>query len=260
MHVVLDKCETRMALVLGCQRSGTTMLIELLGRSSFIFSYGEMDAPIMDRKCRIADNDQIEKTLRKSPAHVVAVKPICDSQWANRLLNDFANSKIIWLYRDFNDTINSSHKKFSGQLNRMEWFSNSEWDRLGWRVENIKKDHPVIRLLQELFHVGATREDAVGLMWALRTGLFFEEKLNSNKRVMLMKYESLVTKPGKHVSDVCRFLNIEFENKLVADVRASSISKNPAPVLHPKVRKLCEELQDRLDTHWNQSQNCEQND
>ena len=38
----------RVAFVLGCQRSGTTMLIDALGRAADIVAFGESDAPVMD--------------------------------------------------------------------------------------------------------------------------------------------------------------------------------------------------------------------
>ena len=253
------KDKSDLAFVLGCQRSGTTMLIDLLGRSSFIYAYGEMDAPIMKRNCRISSYKAIERELGRTPAHLTALKPICDSQWGNDFLDKFPEAKIVWIYRNFNDVINSTVKKFGQQDERMQWFADEDWDRLGWRVERVRKDHPIILLTQNLCRrEGANRTDAAGLMWALRTGLYYEMNLNQSPNVTLIKYEALVADPETQIRKICDFLNIEFEPKLTADVHSRSVSKSEAPSFHPEVASVCQELQRRLDEDWKIS--CANND
>ena len=246
--------EAKFAIVVGCQRSGTTMLINLLSKSSFAFAFGEMDSPIMQRNCRISKDTVIRNELSRSSAHLVVAKPICDSQWTDQLLDRFPGSKAIWIYRNYNDVVNSSLKKFKGQSQRMEWFVNEDWKSLGWRTERIEKSHPIVRLVQSVHQENATRADAAALMWVLRTGLYFDLNLDQDERVKLVKYESLVTETTARIKDICQFLGIEFEEKLVSRVHAKSISKNAAPELNPKVEIVCKQLQSRLNQFWESKQ------
>lgn len=249
------KGPTKFALVVGCQRSGTTMLSNILGRSSYILTYGETTPPFMRRDFRISDDKTILKALQKSTAQLVVAKPICDAQNTDRLLEKIEHSKAIWIYRHYHDVVNSSLKKFQGQYDRMGWFANEEWEKLDWRVERVNKSHQLILLMQSLYGQGATRADAAALMWALRTGLYLDLNLDQNDSVMLVKYESLVTQTTEQIREICEFLGIVHEDKLVSTVHSRSIAKNSAPELHPSVEKVCERLQSQLDRFWQSRQN-----
>ena len=120
-----------MAFVMGCQRSGTSMLLQLLDKSPQVITYGETERPAM-RNYRLASENAIRGIMRRTPAQTVAFKPICDSHWTDRLLETYEGSKAIWIYRHYPDMVNSSLRKFSAQLKRIKKLASDDLDGTGW--------------------------------------------------------------------------------------------------------------------------------
>ena len=230
--------------ILGCQRSGTTMLLEVLDQSFEVFSYGETDRPAMCNY-RLAKQDVIESLIRRSPARVLVFKPICDSQWADQLLDTYERSKVIWIYRHFNDMINSSLQMFSGQFDVAERMAKGELDGLDWRVERLNEDD--LAIVKKCFRDGLTRADASALGWLRRTNLYNRLELHRDRRVHLVKYEELVSDPVGCATRIFRFIGISFRQEFVTSIHGSSLRKNDPPKLSHRVRELCEALQERMD-------------
>jgi hypothetical protein len=70
---------------------------------------------------------------------------------------------------------------------------------------------------------------------------FFLKKINeikTNKNCLVVRYEDLVTNQIKTLSDICNFLNIEFENELISTSLKSEISDN---IENGKAKKFIKE-------------------
>jgi hypothetical protein len=84
-------------------------------------------------------------------------------------------------------------------------------------------------------------------MWWLRNQLYTSLDLGADPRVLLMRYESLVSDPAVETRRMCDHVEIPYTDALVADVHARSIGKSPRAVLEPSVEAACAELKARLD-------------
>jgi hypothetical protein len=84
--------------VVGCQRSGTTMLLNVLERSPLCRVYHEGDETVFSNY-HLKEDAAIQKQVCKSLQQIVVFKPLNDLQHTDLLLETFPNAKAIWIFR-----------------------------------------------------------------------------------------------------------------------------------------------------------------
>ncbi len=100
--------------VVGGQRSGTTMLLSVLGKSAKCRIYHEAkNSPAYDY-CRLQSTETVKSLIQNSYKPIVVFKPVLDSQHTDRFLDLYPNAKAVWMYRDYRDVVNSAVKKWQG--------------------------------------------------------------------------------------------------------------------------------------------------
>ena len=97
------------------------------------------------------------------------------------------------------------------------------------------------------YHPAINDASALGLFWFYRNQLFFDQGFEADRRVLLMRYESLVEAPALEVDTVARFLGLRPTGPMRRLVVPGSVAKRPAPEIEPAVRRLCREMLARLD-------------
>jgi hypothetical protein len=83
---------------------------------------------------------------------------------------------------------------------------------------------------------------ASALQWYLRNILFFEQGFDADEMVMLVSYETLVSRPVEEFGRVFAFAGIEYSPRVARKVSPRSVGKNPPPDIVPEVRELCDGL------------------
>ena len=102
--------DTLPVFIMGCGRSGTTMMINIFHRDHRTESLDEDNPKIAENFMLIPE--RIPQAISASKAPVLVMKPILNSFDALDLLKTYDNSKIMWMLRDYKDMIASSTKKF----------------------------------------------------------------------------------------------------------------------------------------------------
>lgn len=233
----------RCAFLLGAQRSGTNMLLGALERHRRIECFNESDEEAFDN-CRIRRPDVIDRLVLRSFADLIVLKPICDSQWTRRLLDAGAHRQAIWIYRDYEDVVNSALRQFTEHTKYL-WYMLNDKATAGWRVENVTAEH--LALVERHHGRGISDASARALIWYLRNALFFQQTLDRDWHVLLVRYEQLVESPELELQQVRDHLNIEFQPRMARSLFATSVRKHDAPDIDPKIKTLCHEMLDRLD-------------
>jgi hypothetical protein len=90
-------------------------------------------------------------------------------------------------------------------------------------------------------------EDGAALHWYFRNLLYFERRLDRDGRVLLVKYEDLVTDPGRHFKRIFDFAGCRFTDRYVQIVRRAPRDRAGATVFRPDIEELCGTLLDRFD-------------
>ena len=231
--------------IVGCQRSGTNMVMRVLDRSLNVKSYNEDNRQAFDNY-RLKQDDVIHQLVEKANSDWVAFKPLCDSQNIDRLLERYPDAKALWIYRDYRDSTNSAAKHWSrGQIALIKLLAtNEDWEH--WLVERLSDDRR--QLVTSLYDHKISIHEAASLKWFIRNEIYFDYDLAKlPERVKLVRYESLVNDPVVEFGSLFKFLDIEFDPDFVADVFNSSIRKSEFPRIDTRISELCSELLQRLE-------------
>jgi hypothetical protein len=93
--------------LVGTQRSGTTMLTDILGRVPLCRAYHEADNAVME-DMRLQEREVVERVINSEVRPLLIFKPINDSQCTLDFLETYNNARAVWIYRDYNDVANSA--------------------------------------------------------------------------------------------------------------------------------------------------------
>jgi hypothetical protein len=105
-------------------------------------------------------------------------------------------------------------------------------------------------LVKSLCSPDMSAEDGAALLWYARNLLYFDLGLQQDRRVLLVKYEDLVTNPGQYVSRVFQFIGCRFDQNYIRDIFTTSVKKHAAPSIKRKIEVLCREMSQRLDQRY----------
>jgi hypothetical protein len=215
--------------------------MDCLERSTELEVYSEASPAMKD--WRIRGNNTIRRIVGSSACRVVVFKPLTDSHRVVELLNEFPNSAAVWLYRRFEDRANSSVARFGNNNQELlTAFSKGErfdeWQAMGLTAENLE-------LLRAFDYQAMTPQSAAAVFWYLRNSLYFDQELDKREDVLPFAYEDLVTNPKFVMPAVCRFLDCEFQDAMIANIHAKSVGRAAADI-DESVRQLCEPMYERL--------------
>jgi len=231
-------------LIFGEQRSGTNMLLRCFGHCPATAMYNETDDDaFVDYELRALD--EIRALVQRSPASHVVLKPTVDGNRADEIIDALPGARAIWIYRDYRDAISSALVLF--RETSLQYLQNvaSRSPEARWRSINISDDD--IRLIGGHLRRGIDEQSARALIWALRNEFFFRVGLYVRRDVLLLNYEELVRDPNDVVRRAYGFVGLEFRDKYIKDVFASSVGRRPPPTIDPEVNELCANMLARLE-------------
>ena len=231
------------AFLIGCGRSGTSLIVYQLSKSWQTELYNE-DNSAAFYKWRLRDLEIIENLIHQSYAKVVLFKPILDTYRINDLLTRFPDAKVLFAYRHFDDVINSSLKRF-GITNRINHVDS-------WIQEDFREFAAALppeatkAFIRSRWKPAMNPESGAALYWLFQNRLYFDLGLDRDERVKLISYEAVVSDPVNEFKSLCEFLGILYEPLIAEGVFSSSIKRDPPPYVDADIREDCEELRRRL--------------
>jgi hypothetical protein len=231
--------ETTPVFVLGIQRSGTTMLMFAFHLHPDIAVYDESRESKAFLDFRLRNMETTEKLISDSPFPVACFKPLADCHLATQLLERFPSARIIWAIRDYHDVANSFLRKFPHATRAIRLVC-SEQEGGGWFQEGVSEETG--QILRNLPWRDFSEYDFACLVWWARNRLFFEQNLDKEKRVLLLRYEKLVTAPEESLPEVTKFIGIPFSTQMTRYIHARSISRHSPPRINHSVQELCDKL------------------
>lgn len=244
-----DQSDKQILLIMGCQRSGTSMLLKNMEKDSQIRIFGEkypetfVQVPGNYRLKPLPEIDQVFETCRYP--HIV-VKPLVESQNALTLLERYPNAKVIWMYRHYRDVAASNLKNFGNDtgVRDLTPIVNGEWNN--WRAEGVSADMQA--LVKEYFDPNMGVHDGAALFWYVRNMFFYSLNLVDHPRVLLCRYEDLVTQPAPVFKKIYHFSEFgEPSEALIQSIHARSIGKGKDAGLSQAIDALCNGLLEQLD-------------
>lgn len=237
---------SRPGFIVGCGRSGTSMLLSHLSKSWQVEPYNE-DHPAAFDNYRLKDTGTIAKLVKTSRAPLSLFKPILSTTTTIRLLSTFPQARFLFVFRHFDDVVKSSMKKF-GAENRLGHVRSWMEDDFG---EFAFAPPPEVtrKYLRELWRPNASAETGAALYWLFYNRLFFDLDLDQQDRLLLVQYERIVQNPGRSMEDIAEFLGIQFAPSMPEGIFTTSVKHEPANSIDSQVRAECLGLWRRLTGH-----------
>ena len=231
--------------ILGAQRSGTNMLVSVFDKFPFSRTYNEDDPSAFSKTMRIKSPGHI-RALLDCPASLIVFKPIIDSHKAREFLNEYPNSKIIWIYRNYLDVANSATVKWKDaqrHIVRHIAEKNNSWDRY-YTEALTDQDRDFVR---SLYSKDMSEVSAGVLNWYLRNRLFFKLDLEKEERVLLVNYERLVLNPDREFSRIGQWLGVGFDPSYYHHLFKTSVKKSDPDEIDDEIQEISQDLWLRLE-------------
>lgn len=236
----------QVVFVAGVHRSGTNMLMKVLERSVHIEVFHEND-PRAFQTFMMRERAVIHGLVDRSMAPLVAVKALHESHELTSLLEEFAPAKAIWMFRHYDDMINSHMVRWPGFKNEIDRIVRDPGSA-AWRGRGMSAQ--TLDLVRRHYSPDMNVASAIALFWVYRNRLFFDQGFDRDQRVLLLRYESLATDPVHYLPVLTHFLGIQATSRMRRIIRADSVRKQAAPEIAPDIRALCENMRERLEAVW----------
>lgn len=243
--------------ILGCQRSGTSLMNRIFTRDLRISVYREaskLSSPHDPKGLRLKPCDQLKECFEQDKAPYIVLKPLVESQNALNLLNYFPNSKVLWMYRSYKDVVLSGSKRFESGVGLRDLRYIAKNDVANWRSEGVSEY--VLSTILKYYSEDMSLFDAGALFWFARNQLFFEQNLDQNPNVWMCPYEELVQSPQSMISQIYDFMGIDHsgDNHFTQEVNVKSIGKGKDINFSPEIEQLCEDLFEKLNKNFYKQQ------
>jgi hypothetical protein len=225
----------------GVGRSGTNMLMDIFEASYETDVFHERDRRAFE-KFIMQPPAVIRSLVERSNAPVVVVKGLHEADRIQKLMDEFAPAKALWMVRFYGDSVNSHLKRWPGTRNLIEKVV-SDRNGAGWRTAGMSDE--TYRLVCEHYRRELSPASAHALFWYYRNQLFFDQGLDRNPHVMVVEYEELVSEPH-YLNRVTSFMGITTTDRMRRISNRESIRKNSFPDIAPDVKALCDDMQARL--------------
>ena len=244
--------DKKMLLIIGCQRSGTTLVTRIFERDLNTKVYPE-HSEISDRDqldgLRLNHLETVQQTIAANPFPFTVLKPLVETQNAPVLLDFFSQAKALWMFRHYTDVANSNLQRFGmgNGIKNLRFIAQRVEGN--WRYENTPPE--MVALVDKYFAEDMNPYDAAALFWIVRNQFFFEYNLGQNPRVLMCRYSDLVTKPNEMVGRIYDFVGQKYPGeRLVSEVNTASIGKGRKIDLSPEIEALCDEMLARLEAAY----------
>lgn len=244
-------------LIVGCQRSGTTLMTKIFAADPAAKVYPEYSwlSARDAEQLRLDPLPSVRRRIEASHFPLVVLKPLVESQNTIELLDAIPNSRALWMYRRYQDVAASNLAKFgmhNGIRDLRLALANGPRE---WRGEGASEE--TIDLVRGFFSESMNPWDAAALFWAVRNRFYFDQQLASNPKVRLLRYETLMEAPRETLGALYEFCERPNIGNAVAEgVRAASVGKGAWIELSAPVRVICDALLHRLDAVENRVSPC----
>lgn len=207
--------------ILGCQRSGTTLMRLILESHSKISCVDEFRAYLILKDSKLLEKEFEINSNRtwlgfKTPRITEQLlEPILADAGADyiRINNNFRNQPIIFMVRNPLDTIASMKKLGQDDKSWLEMWAESTinfWRETLPDFENIYRDE--ISLLEKTKFKATV---AGAIYWKVKTSSYHNYIDNGIDSIRI-RYEDLVIKPKETISQVLNFLKVEWEDTVLS--------------------------------------------
>jgi len=241
---------TRVVFIMGAQRSGTRVPLLALESSPDILTFREGASPFFE-DVRLRPLDELAALFARCVFPVLVIKPLCESHRAPELLDRFANARVIWIFRNFDDTVRSASIKWSSGVQAVTHLVEGRLPATDWRLGGVTEEARATAA--RLYRPGLHLHHANAILWYLRTRLLLDLGLFDDPRVLVVKYEDLSTQPARHFPRVFDFVGQACRPAYLSGIHDRSVGRGPLEGVPHDVREVCLSLYADIDARYQQA-------
>lgn len=240
--ILNGSASTTPVFIMGCGRSGTQMMLNVLERDERIQVLRENDPKIARNYMLV--KEFIKPAIENCRAPVLIMKPILNSFEVSNLLTEFDQSKVIWIVRSYKDMAASSVNKFGSRVS--EYIKHVVESGIGdnWISSGIPSD--TLQKLRCINTKGFNNYDWMCLIWWSVNLTVLKDKLYKNRRFILLNYDKMVYEPDLYFLKIYNFIGLSKRIKNANYIHSKSVGKGSKIKLHPIVNKMCFDLTNSL--------------
>lgn len=230
----------------GVHRSGTNMMMETLEWHPDTDVFRESD-PRAFKHFMMRPDAIIAGLIRSSPASRVVIKALHETERLSQLMEHYQPARLIWMYRDWRDVVNSILSRWPGQRNGVDQIV-AGTGTADWRGRGMSE--ATRAELQRRYRPDLSDASVNVLFWYFRNQLFFEQTFDTDRRVALISYDRLLENPRPQLRALSEFLQMEYDPRMAQVSDAGRIRKKPPPDVDPQVAALGDRMLNRLNAAW----------
>lgn len=238
----------RVLFIVGCQRSGTSMLHHIFQLDRDAVAYGEFGplSSLDPLGLRFDPLPEVRARIMRDRAPLVVTKPLVESQNTDSLLRAFPEGSALWLFRHYRDVARSNVRHFGQGNSHDDLKPIVAFDQSNWRAEHL--DPAVVEQIRAVYTPELSPYDAAALFWYARNSLYFSLRLDQREDVRLCLYDDLVSAPGPMMAEIYAFARRPYPgDRIVTDVFSASKGAGRNIELVEPVRRMCDDLMARLE-------------
>jgi hypothetical protein len=240
--------ERRTIVVLGCQRSGTSLMLDLLAedpRTAVFPEFSILSGVGDDGGIRLRPLPEVRAHIERLRASITVLKPLVESQHAPRLLAGLPNARALWMFRGFESVAVSNVTYFGADNSERDLQLLLTNDPPNWRNEVVADS--VRAVVRKHYAPDMSPHDAAALFWWARNRLFFDLALDERSDVFLCEYEALVAAPAPVMRSIYDFCDIAPPARDVTRrIHSRARDRGESSAISSDVRAVCAELHARL--------------
>ncbi|MBC2717413.1 MAG: sulfotransferase [Desulfobacteraceae bacterium] len=231
--------------ILGCQRSGTTLLERMFRNDLDSAVFGEFSQlTIGSDRTVLKPFSEVEKVIASCNARYAVIRPLFESDRVSEILGFFQPSTAIWVFRAPRDVVNSMVNKWGDLF--FEISRQVEQDVNGkWRLEGLHKS--IKEEAKCLTGTDEKIEDLYALYWLKRNEIIDEAALCHNNQILFLNYERLVSSPKLCADKIMKCLGVRGVWKYFStDAHLRSLNRNITLTISPEIQEHCDILYNKL--------------
>lgn len=239
--------ERRTILVVGCQRSGTTLMLDVFDEDARCLSFAEFSvlSGMGEKGIRLRPLPEVKAHIERLRAPITVLKPLVESQHTPRLLDGLPNARAVWMFRGFESVAVSNVTYFGHDNAGRDLRLLLTNDPPNWRGEVVPDE--IRAVVEEHYAPNMSPHDAAALFWWARNRLFFDLGLDERPDVFLCEYEALVAAPRQVMHSIYEFCDLDPPARdTTRRIHSKARDRGSSSVIGAEVRAICEELHARL--------------
>jgi hypothetical protein len=239
--------ERRTIMVVGCQRSGTTLMLDVFDEDVRCRSFGEFSALSGrgEEGIRLRPLPEVKTYVEQLRAPITVFKPLVESQHTPSLLDGLPNARAVWMFRGFQSVAASNVRYFGHDTAGRDLRLLLTNDPPTWRGERVAEE--VRAVVEKHYAPDMSPYDAAALFWWARNRLFFDLGLDKRPDVFLCQYEALVAAPRQVMRSIYDFCGLEPPARdTTKRIHSEARDRGSSNEIGIGVKTLCDELHARL--------------